>query len=58
MTRIERVSRALCRFQGLPEDTKYNGCPMWESFVYQAVAILEAADEAPQREHAKGKWQH
>lgn len=55
MTRIERVARALCKFQGLPENIQYDGRPMWESFVDQAVAVLEAADEDPQREQAGGR---
>ena len=45
MTRIERAARALCKFQGLPENTKYDGRSMWESFVDQAIAVLDAADE-------------
>ena len=55
MTRTERVARALCKFQGLPENTQYDGRPMWESFIDQAVAVLEAADETPQTELAGGR---
>lgn len=45
MTRIERAARALCKFQGLPENTKWEGRPMWESFIEQAIVVLNAADE-------------
>lgn len=55
MTRVERVARALCKFQGLPENTRYEGRQMWESFVEQAIAVLEAADEAPPRVRAEGR---
>jgi hypothetical protein len=47
MTRIERAARALCRFQGLPENTQYEGRRMWESFIAQAAAVVEAIDEEP-----------
>ncbi|RYF22521.1 MAG: hypothetical protein EOO77_03955 [Oxalobacteraceae bacterium] len=45
MTRVERAARALCRFDGLPEDAMYEGRPMWESFVSLAAAALAAVDE-------------
>ena len=44
MERIERVARALCKSQRLPENTRYEGRPMWESFIPQAVVALDAAD--------------
>jgi hypothetical protein len=28
---LELAARALCRFNGLPEDTKFEGRPMWEA---------------------------
>lgn len=39
---LELAARALCRFRGLPENTKFEGRPMWESFVPEARAVLEA----------------
>ncbi len=44
MTRTERVARAMCRFHGLPEDTKYEGRPMWESYIPEAETILAALE--------------
>lgn len=45
MTRIERAARAMCRFHNLPENTKFEGRPMWESYVPEVKAILAAIDE-------------
>jgi hypothetical protein len=39
----ERAARALCRFNGVPENTQFEGRPMWESFLPEVDAILEAA---------------
>lgn len=38
----ELAARALCRKAGLPEDSKFEGKPMWESFLPEADAVLEA----------------
>lgn len=46
MTRIEHAARAMCRFHGLPENTKFEGRPMWESYVPEVKAIVAALDEA------------
>lgn len=40
---LERAARALCRFRGLPEDTRFNGLPMWHSMVPEAMVVLTAA---------------
>ncbi|MFC3179466.1 hypothetical protein [Cypionkella sinensis] len=40
---MERAARALCRLRGLPEDTGFNGLPMWHSTVSDAMDVLEAA---------------
>ncbi|WP_156317479.1 hypothetical protein [Cypionkella psychrotolerans] len=40
---LERAARALCRFRGLPKDTRFNGLPMWHSTVSEAMVVLEAA---------------
>lgn len=38
----ELAARALCRYEGLPEDTQFEGRPMWESYLAEADAVLEA----------------
>lgn len=38
----ELAARALCRMAGNPEDTKFQGRPMWESYLPEAEAVLEA----------------
>lgn len=40
---VERAARALCRFRGLPEDTRFEGAPMWHSLVPEALVALSAA---------------
>lgn len=45
ITRIERAARALCRFHNLPENTKFEGRPMWESYLPEVKAILAAIDD-------------
>lgn len=45
MTRIEGAVRAMCRFHGLPENTSFEGRPMWESYIDAAVAVIEASDD-------------
>lgn len=39
----ERAAKALCRFNGVPEDTQFEGRPMWESYLDQVDAVLQAA---------------
>lgn len=39
----ERAARALCRLDGHPEDTKFEGKPMWMSYLGQVDAVLKAA---------------
>lgn len=39
----ERAARALCRLNGIPEDTQFEGRPMWESYLDQVDAVLQAA---------------
>lgn len=38
----EIAARALCRFDGHAEDIKFEGRPMWESYLPQADAVLKA----------------
>ncbi|WP_169833233.1 hypothetical protein [Sphingomonas panacis] len=40
---IEAAARALCRRQGNPENTRFEGKPMWQSYVPEATAAVEAA---------------
>lgn len=39
---VELAARALCRLRGLPEDTRFNGAPMWHSLVSEVIMVLEA----------------
>lgn len=38
----EKAARALCTFNGQPENTMYNGRPMWMSYLAEAKAVLVA----------------
>lgn len=38
----ELAARALCRCAGLPENIITKGRPMWETFLPEAEAVLEA----------------
>ncbi|MQB37633.1 hypothetical protein DXT97_12605 [Agrobacterium tumefaciens] len=49
----ERAARALCRFNDVPENTKFEGRPMWESFLLEVDAVLEAALGADELERMK-----
>ena len=42
---LERAARALCRHAGNPENPKFEGRPMWESYLPDARAVLEAITE-------------
>lgn len=39
----ERAARALCRLHGLPESTGFEGEPMWQIYLSEVDAVLEAA---------------
>lgn len=39
----ERAARELCRRDGHPEDTRFEGRPMWESYLPEVGVVLEAA---------------
>jgi len=39
----ERAARALCRRNGVPEDTMFEGRPMWESYLEEVDTVLKAA---------------
>ncbi|NSZ73305.1 hypothetical protein G6L74_06055 [Agrobacterium tumefaciens] len=49
----ERSARALARFNDVPENTKFEGRPMWESFLLEVDAVLEAALGADELERMK-----
>lgn len=38
----ELAARALCRFHGVPEDSQFEGKPMWMSYLVEVDAVLEA----------------
>ncbi|PTD16818.1 hypothetical protein [Sphingomonas fennica] len=42
MKTIERAARALCKFDGHAENIKFEGAPMWRSYVPQARAMFDA----------------
>lgn len=44
---LELACRALCRFHNLSEDTKFEGRPMWESYIPEAAAVLNALGIEP-----------
>ena len=47
MKTIERAARALCKFDGHAENIKFEGAPMWQSYVPQARALLAAVRSSP-----------
>lgn len=38
----ERAARALCRKNGVPENTKFEGRPMWESYLDTVDTVIAA----------------
>lgn len=49
----ERAARALCSSKGLPENTRYEGRPMWENFLSEVDVVLKAALSAEEWERVK-----
>lgn len=45
----ELAARALCRFDGHPEDIQFEGKPMWESYLAQAEYVLAAIGWKPEK---------
>ena len=39
----ERAARALCSLEGHPQDIKFEGAPMWVSYLPQVDAVLRGA---------------
>ena len=44
----ERAARALCDLKGLPQNSRFEGGAMWESFLPEVDAVLSAALTAEQ----------
>jgi hypothetical protein len=42
MKTIERAARALCTFDGHAENIRFEGPPMWRSYVPQVRALLDS----------------
>lgn len=40
---IEAAARTLCRLARNPENTRFEGKPMWQSYLPEAKAAVEAA---------------
>lgn len=43
----EAAARALCRFHGVPENTQFEGKPMWMSYLDEVDAVLQAIGWKP-----------
>lgn len=43
---LERAARALCELDGNPPGATFEGRPMWESYLPQVRAVVEALNEA------------
>ncbi|HKY82611.1 MAG TPA: hypothetical protein VJM09_14185 [Sphingobium sp.] len=46
MNAIERAARALCKAEGNPENTTFEGKPMWRSYLPQVRLVLAAIQQA------------
>jgi hypothetical protein len=44
-TMLERVARALCRLDGHPENATMDGKPLWQDYLPEARAAIEAMRE-------------
>lgn len=42
MKTIERAARALCKFDGHAENIRFEGGPMWQSYIPQVRALLDS----------------
>lgn len=51
----ERAARALCRLHDIPEDTRFEGGPMWRSYLPEVDAVLEAALDPSEWAKIKGE---
>jgi len=46
MKTIEKAARALCNFDGHADNIKFEGAPMWQSYVPQVRALLDSVQAA------------
>lgn len=46
----ERAARALCRRDGHPENTKFEGKPMWQSYLDTVDLVLAEAGSTDRRD--------
>lgn len=49
MIPIERAARALCRLDGHPEQATMDGKPLWQDYLPEALAVLDALHEPSQQ---------
>ncbi len=49
----ERAARALCRRAGNPENTMFEGRPMWMSYLEEVDVVLQVALDPEERERVK-----
>lgn len=45
MNPLERAARALCTLDGNPENAKMDGKPLWQDYLPEARAVIEAIRE-------------
>ena len=50
---LERAARALCSLDGHPEDAKMDGKPLWQDYLPEARAVIEAIRETGRDSVAK-----
>ncbi len=50
----ERAARALCARDGHPENIRFEGAPMWKSYLPQVRVVIEAMKD-PGMEHGS-EW--
>ena len=51
----ERAARALCKLHDVPPDIKFEGRPMWESYLDEVDTVLKAALSPEDWERIKGE---
>lgn len=56
MQTIERAARALCKFDGHAENIRFEGAPMWRSYVAQARALFDAIRVSPPTDADAAAW--
>lgn len=47
MKTIERAARALCKFDGHAENIRFDGEPMWRSYLPQVRTVFDAVRTVP-----------